>query len=142
MQTLDQSTGVVFPLYDHDTFLLLLTGKEFFFFCDCYCDYGCGCECAAACDCGWKGDSDNTCTWPAHHPTSAQGDGNIRFYELAADAQLWYELQGVVSSEQHRAVCLVPKRGLDVMNTEVIRLLKLTSNAIVPVSFQVPRKVS
>ncbi len=33
------------------------------------------------------------------------------------------------------------KRALDVMNTECIRLLKLTKDAVVPVSFTIPRKV-
>jgi coronin-1B/1C/6 len=34
----------------------------------------------------------------------------------------------------------VPKRGLDVMKCETARLLKLTTTAVEPLSFIVPRK--
>lgn len=37
---------------------------------------------------------------------------------------------------------MVPKVALDIMSCEVIRLLQLTDNSIVPISYQVPRKVS
>lgn len=40
-----------------------------------------------------------------------------------------------------RGVAMVPKRALDVMSCEVMRLLQLTDSCIVPVSYQVPRKV-
>ncbi|RXG69282.1 Coronin-7 [Armadillidium vulgare] len=43
-------------------------------------------------------------------------------------------------SLQTKGACLVPKRGLNVMSGEVNRLLQLTSNAIVPLTYQVPRK--
>ncbi|KAI8099038.1 uncharacterized protein BX664DRAFT_320241 [Halteromyces radiatus] len=35
---------------------------------------------------------------------------------------------------------LLPKRTLDVMHTEVARLIAVTDNALIPVSYQVPRK--
>ncbi|CAO3595887.1 unnamed protein product [Absidia cylindrospora] len=35
---------------------------------------------------------------------------------------------------------LLPKQSLDVMHTEVARLLTVSSNAVIPVSYQVPRK--
>ena len=34
----------------------------------------------------------------------------------------------------------VPKRGLDTGNCEIMRFLRLTQNAMEPVSFTVPRK--
>lgn len=37
---------------------------------------------------------------------------------------------------------MVPKLALDVMSCEVIRVLQLTDSCIVPISYQVPRKVS
>lgn len=40
-----------------------------------------------------------------------------------------------------RGVTLVPKMALDVMSCEVIRMLQLTDSCIVPISYQVPRKV-
>ena len=36
---------------------------------------------------------------------------------------------------------MVPKQALDVMSCEVIRVLQLTDNCIIPISYQVPRKV-
>lgn len=46
------------------------------------------------------------------------------------------------SGEQTKGVCLVPKRALNVMQAEVNRLLQLTSNMVIPIMYQVPRKVS
>lgn len=40
-----------------------------------------------------------------------------------------------------RGVAMVPKLALDVMSCEVIRVLQLTDSCIVPISYQVPRKV-
>ncbi|MPC55893.1 Coronin-B [Portunus trituberculatus] len=42
---------------------------------------------------------------------------------------------------QTKGACLVPKRGLDVMNAEVNKILQLTSNSLIPITYQVPRKV-
>lgn len=36
---------------------------------------------------------------------------------------------------------MVPKMSLDVMACEVMRVLQLTDSCIVPISYQVPRKV-
>ncbi|XP_053986370.1 coronin-7 isoform X2 [Hylaeus volcanicus] len=44
------------------------------------------------------------------------------------------------SGEQTKGVCLVPKRALNVMQAEVNRLLQLTSNMVIPIMYQVPRK--
>uniref|UniRef100_A0A671Y8T9 Coronin n=1 Tax=Sparus aurata TaxID=8175 RepID=A0A671Y8T9_SPAAU len=40
-----------------------------------------------------------------------------------------------------RGVAMVPKLALDVMSCEVMRVLQLTDSCIVPISYQVPRKV-
>lgn len=40
-----------------------------------------------------------------------------------------------------RGVATVPKLALDVMSCEVMRVLQLTDSCIVPISYQVPRKV-
>lgn len=42
---------------------------------------------------------------------------------------------------QAKGAALVPKRALEVMDGEVNRILLLGQNCIVPISFQVPRKV-
>ena len=36
---------------------------------------------------------------------------------------------------------MVPKYKMDVMSCEIVRLLQLTQNAIIPISFHVQRKV-
>lgn len=41
-----------------------------------------------------------------------------------------------------RGIALVPKLALDVISCEVVRVLQLTDSCIVPISYQVPRKVS
>lgn len=40
-----------------------------------------------------------------------------------------------------RGVAMVPKLALDVLSCEVMQVLQLTDNCIVPISYQVPRKV-
>lgn len=48
-------------------------------------------------------------------------------------------IKGAVSQA---GACLLPKRAMDVMSGEVVRLLRLSNNCINPVSFVVPRKVA
>lgn len=45
------------------------------------------------------------------------------------------------TGQQSKGACLVPKRALRVMEGEANRVLQLTANAVVPVSYIVPRKV-
>lgn len=42
--------------------------------------------------------------------------------------------------EQTKGACLVPKRSLRVMEGEVNRIMQLTSNSVIPIMYQVPRK--
>ena len=42
---------------------------------------------------------------------------------------------------QHKGMAMVPKRALVVMGCEIARLLQLTQNAIVPISYCIQRKV-
>ena len=42
----------------------------------------------------------------------------------------------------HKGMAMVPKRAVDVMAGQVVRLLQLTQNAIVPIGYHVQRKVS
>jgi coronin-7 len=73
-----------------------------------------------------------------------RGDSTIRSFQLS-------DLQSEPSIAENMAcgtnnslfgACLLPKLSLNVMKAEVARVMTLTSNAIVPVSFEVPRKVS
>ena len=60
---------------------------------------------------------------------------NDVFFVLLLNALL------MTGSMQTKGACLVPKRGLNVMQGEVNRVLQLTSSAVVPITYQVPRKV-
>lgn len=84
-----------------------------------------------------------------------KGDTILRTYEMifleettaagapAADAVLPGLLEKVTdfqsSIEPFAGVCMLPKRCCDVRNVEVARVLKLTSDALIPISFKVPR---
>ncbi|KAI9280147.1 hypothetical protein BC943DRAFT_311248 [Umbelopsis sp. AD052] len=71
-----------------------------------------------------------------------RGDSTIRSFQLS-------DLQSEPTIAENMAcgtnnslfgACLLPKLSLNVMKAEVARVMTLTSNAIVPVSFEVPRK--
>ena len=70
-----------------------------------------------------------------------QGDTVVRFLELT-DKDPWITDGSADTVEQIRGAGLVPKRALDVMECEVNRLLVLSSHAVVPLPYIVPRKVS
>lgn len=70
---------------------------------------------------------------------AGKGDNTIGFYEVNdRDPVLTEGLRH--SGQQTKGACMVPKRALKVMDGEVNRLLQLTSNALVPISYIVPRK--
>jgi len=73
---------------------------------------------------------------------SGKGDGIIRPYEFEDKAPYLHKLNdGYRSTVPTKGICMVPKRGLDVMKCESARLLKLTNNqGVIPLSFVVPRK--
>ncbi|GLH07109.1 Lissencephaly-1 homolog [Gryllus bimaculatus] len=70
---------------------------------------------------------------------AAKGDTTVLFLELLEREPFLAE--GLRhTGEQTKGACLVPKRALAVMQGEVNRLLQLTSSAVVPITYQVPRK--
>jgi len=71
-----------------------------------------------------------------------KGDGNIRAFQFEDKAPFFHKLNdGFRSTTPLKGVCLVPKRGLDIMKCETARLLKVTNeHGIQPLSFRVPRK--
>jgi len=71
---------------------------------------------------------------------AGKGDGNIRCYESNNSSPYLSEITQFVSDLPTKSACLAPKRSVDVMNCEINRVLKLTSNSIAPVSWTVPRK--
>ena len=55
---------------------------------------------------------------------------------------IWIGQQTYRGSQQTKGMAMVPKRVVDVMACEIVRLLQLTQNAIIPISYHVQRKVS
>ena len=71
-----------------------------------------------------------------------KGDGQIRVYEFEDKSPYLHKLNdGYRSTQPTKGICMVPKRGMDVMMCETARLLKLTnSQGVHPLRFIVPRK--
>lgn len=71
---------------------------------------------------------------------AGKGDGNVRFYEIVNAEPYVYPVSDHRSSVSAKGMAWVPKRGLNIMANETARLLKLTTNAVEPLQFFVPRK--
>lgn len=97
IQTLDSSTGVLIPLFDEDTNVLVLAGK---------------------------------------------GDNALRYLELTENKPYLTEGTASVLDPPQIGATLLPKRSVNAMDCEVWRVLKLTKEAVVPVTFEISRKVS
>lgn len=70
---------------------------------------------------------------------AGKGDSTITYLEVTDKEPFFVE--GLRhSGEQTKGACLVPKRALRVMEGEVNRVMQLTSNSVVPIMYQVPRK--
>jgi coronin-7 len=70
-----------------------------------------------------------------------KGDATVRVYEMSDKDPVYTLVSTVQSDAIQKASCTVPKRALDLMDTEVTRILKLSPNAAIPINFTVPRKV-
>jgi hypothetical protein len=69
-----------------------------------------------------------------------KGDRNIQFVEISDREP--FIVEGLkYSGDQTKGACLVPKRAMDVMQGEVNRVMQLCDSSIVPITWQVPRKV-
>ncbi|KAH8396307.1 hypothetical protein KR222_007695 [Zaprionus bogoriensis] len=70
---------------------------------------------------------------------AGKGDTTINYLEVTdKDPYLTEGLRH--TGEQTKGACLVPKHALKVMEAEVNRVLQLTSNMVIPIMYQVPRK--
>lgn len=69
-----------------------------------------------------------------------KGDASVTFLEITENDPYVAEALKHFMEAPTRGACLVPKRAMNVMQAEVNRLLQLTPSAIVPISYQVPRK--
>jgi coronin-1B/1C/6 len=73
---------------------------------------------------------------------AGKGDGIIRLYEYEEAAPFCFKLNdGFRSNTPGKGYCTVPKRGLDIMKHETVRMLKVANTeGVQPLNFYVPRK--
>jgi coronin-1B/1C/6 len=71
---------------------------------------------------------------------AGKGDGNIRYYEMTADAPHVIDCDTYRSTVSVKGMAFFPKRSVDTSKNEICRLLRLTPNSVEPLSFIVPRK--
>jgi hypothetical protein len=71
---------------------------------------------------------------------AGKGDGNIRYYELVDENPWIYYISEFKSSTPQRGMAMLPKRGVNVSECEVVKILKVGTKTMEPISFQVPRK--
>jgi len=69
-----------------------------------------------------------------------KGDGNIRYYEICDDATGIYFLTEYKSNLPQRGMSAVPKRAVNISENEIVKMLKVSTKMVEPISFQVPRK--
>lgn len=70
---------------------------------------------------------------------AGKGDTTIAYMEVTDKEP--HLIEGLRhNGEQTKGACLVPKRALRVMEGEVNRIMQLTSNSVIPIMWQVPRK--
>ena len=67
-----------------------------------------------------------------------KGDTSIRALEISAAGAL-DRVSDFASSSPVAGLCLLPKQMCEVREVEVSRLLKLTTDSVIPISFKVPR---
>jgi len=71
---------------------------------------------------------------------AGKGDGNIRYYEIVDEAPYIHYLSEFKSATPQRGMSMVPKRAVNVSECEIVRMLKLGTKIMEPISMQVPRK--
>lgn len=71
---------------------------------------------------------------------AGKGDGNIRYYEVTDNGTKIFYLDQYASSVPARGMCMMPKTSCNVGKCEIVRLLKVTTSMVEPISFKVPRK--
>ncbi|KFB41792.1 AGAP000930-PA-like protein [Anopheles sinensis] len=91
-------------------------------------------------------DSSTSVLMPLYDPDTnmlflaGKGDTGITYHEVTEKEP--HLIEGIRHSgdQTTRGVCLAPKRALKVMEGEVNRIMQLTLNAVIPVTYKVPRK--
>ena len=72
---------------------------------------------------------------------ASKGDGTVRFLEITEKNPYYLDYTSFVNEIPTKSIAMAPKRALDVMDIEVARLYKLTANSVVPIRYNVPRRV-
>ena len=71
---------------------------------------------------------------------AGKGDGNVRYFEMVDEAPWAYNINEYRSAGSAKGMAVMPKRAVDVHRCEIARFLKLTRDAVEPLSFILPRK--
>ncbi|KAI4890469.1 hypothetical protein NFI96_021847 [Prochilodus magdalenae] len=71
---------------------------------------------------------------------SGKGDSVIDCFEVTKSEPFLSQVSHCLSEASTRGIAMVPKLALDISSCEVLRVLQLTDNFIIPISYQVPRK--
>jgi WD40 repeat protein len=69
-----------------------------------------------------------------------KGDGNIRYYEIVDEAPYIHFLSEFKSATPQRGLFMLPKRCVNTGDCEIVKMLKVGTKLVEPISFQVPRK--
>jgi coronin-1B/1C/6 len=71
---------------------------------------------------------------------AGKGDGNIRYYEIVNEDPWQFYIGEFRANTPCRGVAMLPKRVVNTQDCEVARMLKLTTSAVEPLRFIIPRK--
>jgi len=71
---------------------------------------------------------------------AGKGDASIRYFELVKEKPYLHALSEFRDTNSQQGVTWLPKRACDTTKCEIAHCLRLMKDAIVPISFQVPRK--
>ncbi|XP_033105990.1 coronin-7-like [Anneissia japonica] len=71
---------------------------------------------------------------------ASKGATSVTYMEVTNSQPYITQNSVYMGNAQQKGVAMVPKRALNVMSCEVNRLLQLTKNAILPLSYEVPRR--
>lgn len=69
-----------------------------------------------------------------------RGDGNIRYYEWTGEKPYFYSISEFRSSKSQKGCCVCPKLANNILGAEVTKVLKLTTDSVIPLGFTIPRK--
>lgn len=69
-----------------------------------------------------------------------KGDSSIRYFEIVNEAPYAHGLSEFRDTKMQKGLGWLPKRGCDIKKCEIAIALRVMRDAIIPVSFQVPRK--